>query len=81
MGGWWRQKRGGALLRQQAADSLPWIGVEDPSEEQRLQADHANQSAGISQLPLWRPGKAYRCPRPAACVAEKLRLGGLVVRG
>ena len=28
---------------QQAAGSLPWIGVDEPSEEQGLQADHGNR--------------------------------------
>ena len=31
---------------QHAAGSLPWIGVDDPSELQRLQADHA---AGVHE--------------------------------
>ena len=29
------------IAAQQAAGNLPWIGVDDPSELQRLQADHA----------------------------------------
>ena len=31
----------GRVLAQQASRSLPWIGCEDFSEAQRLQADHA----------------------------------------
>ena len=38
---WWQQKREEALPRLAAGTLLPWIGVDDPSEEQRLQADHS----------------------------------------
>ena len=31
----------GRIAAQQAAATLPWIGVNDSTEEQRLQADHA----------------------------------------
>ena len=31
----------GSMAARQAAGTLPWIGVNDPAEEQRLQADHA----------------------------------------
>ena len=40
-----------------------------------------NQSAEISQFPVRRPGKAHRCPRPAASVSEKRRPGVLMVHG
>ena len=30
----------GRVAAQQASGSLPWIGVDDPSELQRLQAEH-----------------------------------------
>ena len=31
----------GSIAARQAAGTLPWIGVNDPAAEQRLQADHA----------------------------------------
>ena len=31
----------GSIAARQAAGTLPWIGVKDSAEEQRLQADHA----------------------------------------
>ena len=31
----------GSIDARQAAGTLPWIGVNDPAEEQRFQADHA----------------------------------------
>ena len=40
-----------------------------------------SQNAGASQLPAWRPRKAHRRPRSAACVAEKRRLGRSMVHG
>ena len=36
---WWQEMRGSIAARQ-AAGALPWIGVSDSAEEQRLQADH-----------------------------------------
>ena len=33
----------GRTAARQASGSLPWIGVVDASEEQRLQADHATR--------------------------------------
>ena len=42
----------GRVAAQQASGSLPWIGVDDPSELQCLQAEHAvSQSAENCQLP------------------------------
>ena len=40
------------VATQQAAGSLPWIGVDDPLEEQRLQADHANKMQEV-QIFSW----------------------------
>ena len=50
------ETRGSSVARQ-AAVTLPWIGVTDSAEEQRLQADHA----GVSKLPVRWPRKAHRC--------------------
>ena len=33
----------GSTAARQAAGSLPWFGVDDPAEEQRLRADHATR--------------------------------------
>ena len=42
----------------------------------------ARQAAGtLPWIGVKRPRKAHLCPRPAACVAEKRRLGGSMVRG
>ena len=65
----WRQKHDGVAV-QQAAGSFTWIGVHDPSEEQRLQADHATRM----QVSASFKRKTYRCPRPATSVAEKREL-------
>ena len=31
----------GSTVARQAAGTFPWIGVNDPADKQRLQADHA----------------------------------------
>ena len=33
----------GSIVARQAAGTVPWIGVNDPAEEQRLRADHATR--------------------------------------
>ena len=53
------------VAARQAAGSLPWIGVEDKLEEQRLQADHATRVQESANFQLGGP----------------LRLGRLVVHG
>ena len=50
----WQRRRAAA---QQAAGSLPWIGVDDPSEEQRLQADHATRMQESVNFQLGGPEK------------------------
>ena len=47
----------GRIAAQQAAGSLPWIGVDDPSELQRLQADHAARMQESANFQLGRPEK------------------------
>ena len=79
--GWWRQNRGDAWLRSKAAGSLSWIGVEDPSEEQRLQADHATRVQESANFQLGGPEMLTGAHDPAACVAEKRRLSRPVVHG
>ena len=66
------------LAAQQAAGSLPWIGVDDPSERQRLQADHAARVQESAKFQLGGPEKLTSAD---ACVAEKRRLGRPVVHG
>ena len=38
----------GSIAAQQAAGTLRWIGVNDPVEEQRLQADHAQPTSSLA---------------------------------
>ena len=65
----------GSIAVRQAAGSLPWFGVDDPAEEQRLRADHADRVHESVNFQL------HRSRRPAARVVEKRRLGKSVVRG
>ena len=71
----------GSIAARQAAGTLPWIGVKDPAQEERLQADHAARMQESGNFQFWWPRKAHQYPRPAACVAEKPRLGRSMVRG
>ena len=73
--GWWR------IAAQQAAGSLPWIGVDEPSKLLRLQADRAARTQESANFQLGGPEKAFWSPRPAARAAEKRRLGRPVVDG
>ena len=45
-------KTRGRVTAQQASGSLPWIGVGDPSDAQRLQAEHAARQQETRQLPV-----------------------------
>ena len=47
----------GSTAAQQAAGALPWIGVNDPAEEQRLQADHAARMQESANFQLGGPEK------------------------
>ena len=40
------------VAAQQAACTLPWIGVDDPLEEQRLQAEHASKTQNVQHFQL-----------------------------
>ena len=74
--GWWRR-----VAAQQAAGSLPWIGVEDPSEEHRLQADHATRVQESAHFQLGGPEKLTGADHPQHALQKKRRLGRLVVHG
>ena len=43
------------VAAEQAAGSLPWISVNDPSEEQRLRADHATRMQESANFQLGGP--------------------------
>ena len=45
------------MAAQQASGSLPWIGVDDPCELQRLQADHAVGQQETANFQLGGPEK------------------------
>ena len=45
------------IAARQAAGSLPWIGVDDPSEEQQLQAYHATRVQETANFQLGGPEK------------------------
>ena len=62
------------VATQQAAGSLPWIGVDDPLEEQRLQADHANKMQKLSNFQLVWPEKLTGADDPRHASQEN---GGL----
>ena len=47
----------GRVAAQQASGSIPWIGVYDSSEPQRLQADHEVRLQETANLQLGGPGK------------------------
>ena len=47
----------GSIAARQAAGTVPWIGVTDPAEEQRLQADHAARLQESSTFQLGGPEK------------------------
>ena len=47
----------GSMPARKAGGTLPWIGVNDPAEEQRLQADHAARLQESANLQLGGPGK------------------------
>ena len=42
----------GRVAAQQASGSLPWIGVDDPSDVQRLQAEHAVSFQGTANFKM-----------------------------
>ena len=47
----------GSIAARQAAGTVPWVGVTDPAEEQRLQADHAARLQESSNFQLGGPEK------------------------
>ena len=62
------------VAAQQAAGSLPWIGVDDPPEEQRLQADHANRVQESANFQLGGPEKLTGADDPQHALQKN---GGL----
>ena len=48
-----------SIVARQAAGTLPWIGVDDSAEEQRLQADHAAKLPDTANFQLGGPEKAH----------------------
>ena len=47
----------GSIVARQAGGALPWIGVSDSAEEQRLQADHAAKLQESANFQLGGPEK------------------------
>ena len=47
----------GSIAARQAAGTLPWVGVNDPAEEQRLQANHAARLQESANFQLGGPEK------------------------
>ena len=62
----------GRVAAQHASGSLPWIGVDDPSESQRLATITRSHTAGNCQLPVWWPREIHGSRTPAARVAKKM---------
>ena len=67
----------GRVAAQQAASSLPWIGVDDPSETQRLQAQHAPKLQRVSNFQLGGLEKLTGADDPRLALQENGRLAGL----
>ena len=65
----------GRVAAQQASGSLLWIGVDHPSELQRLQADHAVRLQRNCQLPVrW---SLNNSPEPTTRGTRLQKNGGL----
>ena len=73
----------GRVAVQQVSGSLPWAGVDDPSDIQRLQAEHAIRMQKISNFQLGGHEKLTGAddPRHALQQHGEEGFGGLVVRG
>ena len=52
------------VAAQQASGSLPWIGVDDPTDEQRPQADHAARQQEAANFQIGVPEKLTRTNNP-----------------
>ena len=62
------------VAAQQAACTLPWVGVVDPLEEQRLQAGHASKMQKVQHSLLGGPAKHIGADDPRHAQQEN---GGL----
>ena len=69
------------MAARQVAGSLPWIGVDDPPEEQRLQADHATMLQETANFQLGGPEKLTGADDPRHALQEKRKLNKHVIRG
>ena len=67
----------GRVAAQQAAGNLPWIGVDGPSETQRLQAEHADKMHKVFNFQL-EVGPRNSPELTTSHFAGKWRLGGLL---
>ena len=61
------------VAAQQAGGNLPWFGVDDPSQMQRLQTDYAERMQKISNFQLGGPEKLTGADDPFSCFATKWR--------
>ena len=71
----------GRVAAQQVAGSLPWVGVDDPSDVQRPQAEHTVRIHRLSNFELGVTRKTHPCRRFTTCPAGAGRFGGPLVRG
>ena len=69
------------IAAQQAAGSLPWIGVGDDAELQRLQADHAVRLQETAKFQLGSLEKRAGAHDPRHALLKKRWPGRLVVHG
>ena len=61
------------VAAQQASGSLPWIGVDDPSDIQHLQAAHAVRQQETVNIRLGGPEKLTRADDPRHALAKKMK--------
>ena len=54
---WLRRRPRGRVAALQASGGFPWIGADDPSEIQRVQAEHADRVRRVSNFQVGGPGK------------------------
>ena len=72
---WWQLRREEASLRGKQW-ALPWIGVNDSAEEQRLRADHAAKNQSTSRLAAWKSSRVPTTPIKRCRKADSWQING-----
>ena len=71
----------GCVAAHQTTGNHSWIGVDDPADVHRLQADHAVRQQEAADFQLGYSEKLHLSRRQVACAVEKWRCGGHVAHG